>query len=432
MHIHIRIIEIILRSIQYKNKELLLNLIKAELISRSGYLTELAMLVNPKKYHSIHKLFSRVKFDYVGIQIEIIVMILLFFKIKKVSVSIDDSIVYRSRKKKVPHGHKQFDHAQKANRSSFVFGQKWLAFGLIIKIGKVSITLPLFIYLVKPKKNLISMTIVIQKMIRDVITKRGLQIEVEMLTDSWFARGRLILRAKHRYNFSTISMARKDLVICEIPKISKQKKVGRPKKYGARIKPNLEDLTSETTLCIYGKEVKIKYKEAVVKARFLKGEVVKVLWLTFDDSQSIRLLIATDIELSAEEIIRRYSKRWDIESMFNELKNRFRFKDIMMHTSQSYYRFLYFKIWCFIIIKLSSIQFEKKIMDYIEDFLPWRIHYKKGIIITAGSTKLALQGVFSTLHIRSFFPKVTINRLKNFGDDGNLGFDLDTGCKIMG
>lgn len=154
MHIHIRIIEIILKSIQYKNKELLLNLIKAELISSSGYLTELAMLVNPKKYHSIHKLFSRVKFDYVGIQIEIIVMILLFFKIKKVSVSIDDSIVYRSRKKKVPHGHKQFDHAQKANRSSFVFGQKWLAFGLIIKIGKVSITLPLFIYLVKPKKIL--------------------------------------------------------------------------------------------------------------------------------------------------------------------------------------------------------------------------------------------------------------------------------------
>jgi hypothetical protein len=209
MHINLRIIKIILQSIQYRNKELLLALIKAELISSSGYLTELAMIVNPKKYHSIHKLFSRVRFDYVGIQIEIIVMILLFFKIKKVSISIDDSIVYRSRKKKVPNGHKQFDHAAKANRSSFVFGQKWLAFGLIITIGGITITLPLFIYLVKPKKNLISTTIVIQKLIRDVIKRKGLSLEVEMLTDSWFARGRLILRAKHRYNFSTISMARK-------------------------------------------------------------------------------------------------------------------------------------------------------------------------------------------------------------------------------
>jgi len=393
-------------------------LLKAELIISGGYLTELAMKVNPKKYHTIHKLFSRVRFDYVGIQIEIIVMILMFFKIAKISISIDDSIVYRSRKKKVPNGHKQFDHAQKANRSSYIFGQKWLAFGLIITVGGMTITLPLFIYLVKPQKNLITTTIAIQKKIREVIKKRGLNIEVEMITDSWFARGRLILRAKHRYDFSIITMTRKDLVICEIPEIPKHKRAGRPKKYGAKIKPKLEDLTEEATLHIYSKEVKIRYKQVVAKARFLKGEVIKAVWLTFDDSQSMRLLISTDITLSAEEIIRRYSERWDIESMFNELKNRFRFKDIMMHTPQNYYQFLYFKIWCFIIIKLSSIQFERTITNYIRDFLPWRIHYKKGITITAGSTKLALRRIFSTLHIGLFFPKVG----KNI--DGNLENDV--------
>ena len=98
---------------------MLLNLIKAELMSSCGYLTELATKVNPKKYHTIHKLFSRVRFDYIGIQIEIIVIILIV----KISISIDDSIVYRSRKKKVPNGHKQFDHAQKANRSSYIFAR---------------------------------------------------------------------------------------------------------------------------------------------------------------------------------------------------------------------------------------------------------------------------------------------------------------------
>ena len=69
MHIYMIIIEIILQSIQYKNKELLLNLIKAELISSSGHLTKLAMKVNPKQYHSIHKVFSRVNIDYVSIQL---------------------------------------------------------------------------------------------------------------------------------------------------------------------------------------------------------------------------------------------------------------------------------------------------------------------------------------------------------------------------
>lgn len=425
MHIHIRIIEIILQSIQYRNKELLLDLIKAELISGSGYLTQLAMIVNPKKYHSIHKLFSRVRFDYVAIQIEIIVMILAKFKIDKISISIDDSIVYRSRKRKVPFGHKQFDHANKANRSSYVYGQRWLAFGLIVTIDKKTITLPLFIYLVKPKKNLISMTIVILQKMKQVMNKRELTLKVEVVTDSWFARQRLILRAKHRLNFSVITMARKDLALYKLPPARPKRAKGRPKIKGRRIVPQLKDLKKTLVLNIHGREITIKYKQAICKARFLKYEIVKAVWVEFDNNQSMRLLISTDINLSAEEIIKRYAKRWDIESMFNELKNRFKFKDIMMQTTQSYYQFLYFKIWCFIIIKLSSIDFKKTIIDYIEESLPWRVDYKKGVIVTAGSTQLALRRVFSTLHIGLFFPKVDKTVEDDWANNEFMGFELD-------
>ena len=425
MHIHIRIIEIILQSIQYRNKELLLELIKAELTSSCGYLSELAMMVNPKKYHSIHKLFNRVKFDYIAIQIKIILMILSFFKIDKVSISIDDSIVYRSRKKKVPNGHKQFDHANKANRSSYVYGQKWLAFGLIITIGTITVTLPLFIYLVKPKKNLISTTIVILAKIKRVIDKKGLNIEVEILTDSWFARERLILRAKNKYRFSIITMARKDLAIYKLPPFRRKGTKGRPKIKGKRIRPKLEDLKKKRTLNIYNREVKVQYKEAICKARFLKYETIKAVWVRFDDSKSMRLIISTDTKLSGEEIIKRYAKRWDIESMFNELKNRFKFKDIMMHTSRSYYQFLYFKIWCFIIIKLSSITFKQTIVDYIEEFLPWRVHCKKGVTVTAGSTQLALRSIFSTLHIGLFPPKVDETIEADCVNKEFMGFGVD-------
>ncbi len=432
MQIQIRIIEIILQTIKYKNKELLLDLIKAELIKSSGYLTELAMMINPKKYHSIHKIFNRVRFDYVAIQIEIIIAILMFFKIAKISISIDDSIVYRSRKKKVPYGHKQFDHANKANRSSYVFGQKWLAFGLIITTGGVTMTLPLFIYLVKPKKNLISTTIVILAKIKRVMKKRGLSIEVEILTDSWFARERLILRTKHQYGFSTITMARKDLAMYKLPPVRRKKAKGRPKKKGKRIKPELEDLKKERTVRIYNRLVKVQYKEAICKARFLKYETVKAVWVRFDESQSMRLLISTNTKLSGEEIMKRYAKRWGIEPMFNELKNNFKFKDIMMHTSQSYYQFLYFKLWCFIIIKLSSIQFKQKIIDHVKIFLPWRVHHEKGITVTAGSTQLALRRVFGTLHLGLFFPKVDKSIDVDFENNEFLGFGLAGGYDLTG
>ncbi len=49
------------------------------------------------------------------------------------------------------------------------------------------------------------------------------------------------------------------------------------------------------------------------------------------------------------------------------------------------------------------------VMDYIKESLPWRVHHKKGITVTAGSTKLALRRVFSTLHIGLFLPKVDKN-----------------------
>ena len=430
MELYTRIILIILEGIKYRNKELLLCIIKAELINSKGYITELAMSVNPKKYHSIQKLFTRTKIDIIAIQIEIIITIIKYAKVVNISISIDDSIVYRSRRKKVPFGHIQYDHSHKKNRSKYVFGHKWLAFGITFNFNGYQFTLPLYIHLVKEGVNLISLTIVILRKIRNIINKKNLSIEVEILTDSWFARERLILKAKNKFKFSVITMARSDLALYKIPDIPKKKKRGRPKKYGDKIEPELKNLTEEATIFIYSKNVKMKYKEEVCKALFLKGEIVKAIWIKFDDSKSMRLIISTDITLSAIEIIKRYAKRWDIESMFNELKNRFRFKDIMLHTPKNYYQFLYFKTWCFIIIKLSSVSFENKIIAYVKEMLPWRVLKGGYVKITAGVTKLSLKRIFNTLEIDDFFPKIVKNKSNNYRTPyftnlkSNMKFDL--------
>lgn len=391
---------------------MLLELIKAELMGSCSYLTQLAMKVNPNQYHTIHKLFNRVRFDIVAIQIAIITFIIQAFGIVKLSISIDDTIVYRSRNKKVPRGHKQFDHANKANRSSYVFGQRWLAFGLGIEIGGVKVTLPLFIYLVKPDKNLISTAAIVIAKIKRVIERKKLLLEVTILTDSWFARKRLTLRAK-RCGFRVITMARRDTALYKLPPYKRRKAKGRPKIKGKRIEPTMEGLKKESHLQLYGKEVKVRYKQAICKARFLEYETIKAVWVAFDDATSMRLLISTDTSLGAEDIIKQYATRWDIEPMFNTLKNRFKFKDIMMHTTNSYYQFLYFKLWCYIIIKLASIESKETIVAYIKKMLPWRVHFKKGVTLSAGSTQLALQSVFNTLDISMFFPKVKKSNRRN-------------------
>ena len=71
--------------------------------------------------------------------------------------------------------------------------------------------------------------------------KRKLNLKVEVLTDSWFAKERLVLRAKHVCKFSVITMARKDLALYKLPPFRKKGTIGRPRKKGKRIKPEFKD-----------------------------------------------------------------------------------------------------------------------------------------------------------------------------------------------
>ena len=114
--------------------------------------------------------------------------------------------------------------------------------------------------------------------------------------------------------------------------------------------------------------------------------------------------LGSNTTLSATQIIGQYTLRWDIEVMFNELKNSFRFKDNILHNVESYNRFLYFKIYSYIIIKLTLLNHRESIIEYIKEFLPWRVDYKKDVIITTNSAELALNGFFSRLEIDEFLP----------------------------
>ena len=132
----------------------------------------------------------------------------------------------------------------------------------------------------------------------------------------------------------------------------------------------------------------------------------------------MRFILSTDTTLSVAEVLKRYEQRWSIENMFNELKNNFRFKDIMVHQIATYYQFFYFKIWCYTIIKLTSTTNINKIKEYVREMLPWRVQNDKSIKITAGITKLAMKSFFSSLEISEVLPKMPLNNVKKFNKNG--------------
>ena len=149
---------------------------------------------------------------------------------------------------------------------------------------------------------------------------------VRVLFDAWFMRARLVLPLLSR-KMRVIGQARRDTALFLQPVVLLMPGRGRPKKYGVKMTPEaIQDLpVTELKLTLYGKEQLIRLRSVVAMARFLKGTPVRAVWCSFYDADKqswskARLLLATETELSAEEILHLYARRWGIEPLFHNLK----------------------------------------------------------------------------------------------------------------
>ena len=149
---------------------------------------------------------------------------------------------------------------------------------------------------------------------------------VRVLFDAWFMRARLVLPLLSR-KVRVIGQARRDTALFLPPVVLVKPGRGRPKKYGMKMTAEaiLALPVTEVKLTLYGKEQLIRLRSVRAMARFLKGVQVRAVWSEFYDVDKqcwskARLLLATETELSAEEILRLYARRWGIEPLFHNLK----------------------------------------------------------------------------------------------------------------
>ena len=131
------------------------------------------------------------------------------------------------------------------------------------------------------------------------------------------------------------------------------------------------------TLNLYSQDMEINYSDFVVKARFLKGMIVKIVYVRFPKAKKLRVLISTDINMSAVEIIKAYEKRWNVESFFYEYKHMLGLKDMMQHSLKTYYKWAYIRLISYDIINFLKISHEKEIKSFISLSSPWRTTDKK-------------------------------------------------------
>jgi hypothetical protein len=97
---------------------------------------------------------------------------------------------------------------------------------------------------------------------------------------------------------------------------------------------------------LYGQLEVVRYRSCRVATRFLKGRVVRAVWVRLerpdrrDGAGEERLLVCTDPELPAAEVVTSYAKRWAVEPLFAAMKHGWGLKDAWQQSRQALMRWV--------------------------------------------------------------------------------------------
>jgi hypothetical protein len=230
---------------------------------------------------------------------------------------VDDTIIHKSGKK-IPGCAWHRDHAQKA----YVFGHQWVLFALLYK----DFLLPLWAKLYHPKgtkgcgpfQSKITMA---KKMLQTF--RLPIPCKVYLLADSWYWAKELAQLCR-KYGYHMISQLKTTSVIFMHGKKTKV--------------TTLSDISSayrEVSVFIYGKNKTLKIARFVGIIQGL-GKVAVVV--VKEKRKKTSYLVSTNLHLSALDIVKYYAKRWKIEQMIKDLKQRLGFGHYQVRNPQAIQR----------------------------------------------------------------------------------------------
>src|SRR3982750_3270336 len=146
-------------------------------------------------------------------------------------VVIDDTVVERLSSR-APGSLVHHNHTAKPNRSRFLRGQGWPCLAAVVERGWKVGAVPLMLRLVRrgtDRGKLTSARFLVRLLGRRL--GRG-----RVLLGAWFMRARLI-EAAVADGHTVIGRARRDLALHAVPRPPRQRRRGRPRKYGPRVTP---------------------------------------------------------------------------------------------------------------------------------------------------------------------------------------------------
>jgi hypothetical protein len=376
-----------------------LELLFGAMLTQTGFVTDAILAVDTvRHWNSYYKWLHFGKWSWVALGCQTARLVLQMFPRRRWFLMIDDTIVFRSSKK-APGSAIHHQHGSKINRPTFVRGQCWVTLALTLSKGFRSLGIPILSRLARQGGN--SGKLVAAKTLLRVVAPLFAGFPTVLLMDSWYMRCTLISYALD-HGLQVIGQVRRDTALFHPPELTGKR--GRPRKYGDKVSTEWIDSLPEVSMeCfIYGKSQMVYYRSAIVLARFLNGRAVRIVWSQIENEDGSRtkpsLILSTDISLSAARTILNYGRRWSVEDLFNQLKNRWGWKETWQQSRQVLHRWVQILSVSYAIPQLLVLHGDAKV-KLLASVAPWRQKQP----ITAGRVRQGLQRFFGHANIRAMW-----------------------------
>lgn len=375
-----------------------LELLFGAMLTQNGFVTEAWMAIRPRRHWtSYFKWLQKGHWSWVALGLQTARLALQKAKGARCYIAIDDTVIFRSSRK-APESRIHHQHGAKTNRPVYVRGQNWVTLAVVLPQGWRSLALPVLSRLPRSTGN--GGKLVAAKTLLRVARRAFRRRLVTVLVDSWYMRKSLLLPAQ-AMGYQVIGQVRKDTALyCPPPPHNGRR--GRPRKYG-------DKLTAERVqalpvvrqrVFLYNKWRTVHVRSCEALARFLHGQRVRAVWSQIEnDDGSLRqprLILCTDLRLSAIRVLLAYNRRWAIEDLFNQLKNRWGWKEAWQQTRQVLHRWTQMLSTSYALPQLLA-QMDSEEVKELASLSPWRCRQP----ITAGRVRQGLQRIFSHVDIRS-------------------------------
>lgn len=377
-----------------------LELLFGAMLTQAGFVTEAWLAIKPRRHWtSYYKWLHFGRWSWVALGLQTARLALRQVPGKRCFLVIDDTVVFRSSHK-APESRFHHQHGQKTNRPVFVRGQNWVTLALTISKSWRALAIPVLSRLSRTTGN--SGKLVAARTLLRVTAPLLKGRLATVLFDSWYMRKSLLLPIL-AMGYQAIGQVRKDTALY-LPPPPHNGKRGRPRKYGDKMTSERVAVLPQVyqRLYLYGAWHTVHYRSAQVLARFLDGRPVRAVWVQIKRKDGTfrqqRLILGTDLSMSAARIILAYGRRWSIEDLFNQLKNRWGWKETWQQTRQVLHRWTQILSTSYAVPQLLVFQGGHEVQK-LAAFSPWRLKQP----ITAGRVRQGLARIFGHVDIRSLW-----------------------------